>query len=95
MSSIKQFIEEVNLVHSFYNAPDIAVDPVSGRVDLDLLLNSEAQYLFSELDNNLDPACLKCDGEISRAEFIRRYKFYNQAMMELYTLGFKYEQQHY
>lgn len=53
---------------------------------LDLTTQWGRQEIADLLDSNLSPENLTCDGELSRSEVDRRYRYYTKAASELLKL---------
>jgi hypothetical protein len=76
--SLKKYIDEVN-GSWFRKGPTI---------DIKSLTDAQAQEMFQQLDNNLSPENISCDGEAPRAQVIRRTKLYRGAIDDLKAKGF-------
>ena len=52
------------------------------------LTTSDADEIFRSLGGDLSPENLCCDGELPRAQVVRRKRLYDGAVAELRALGF-------
>ena len=73
MKNLQAYIDQKNTWGSFFNSPQINF-PLS---------QTQVNDLAHSLDGDLSPENLHCDGEISRAEADRKYRFYATVYREL------------
>jgi hypothetical protein len=59
------------------------------EMDIDNLSKEDADELFEDIDCGLSPENLHCDGEISHAQAMAKYRNYMGAVKELKRMGFK------
>lgn len=57
-------------------------------ININNLTGENAKTLFGNLDNELSPENLHCDGEISNAQAQAKYKYFKAVEKELLSLGF-------
>lgn len=62
----------------------------AGRSEFDVnnLTTNDAEELFNNIDCDLSPENLTCDGELPRAEVQKRKRFYKACIAELEQAGF-------
>ena len=73
MRTLEKFIKEQNAWTSFFGSAPITFP----------LTQAAADQVARTLDAKLSPENLHCDGEISRAEAQRKYRFYAKVYSEL------------
>ena len=73
-TALRQYVEQRNR----YQTP----------MDVDNLSADDANRLFREIDGDLSPENLHCDGEITAAQAREREKFFYQVLTDLKGLGF-------
>jgi hypothetical protein len=73
MQNLNSFIDDMNRWGSFFNTPEIKF-PLSQQ---------QARDIASQLDSRLSPENLHCDGEISHAQAMQKYRFYATVYEEL------------
>lgn len=73
MQNLQNFIDDNNRWIAFFNTAPMTF-PLS---------QTQVNDLARTLDSKLSPENLHCDGEISRAEAQRKYKFYAKVYKEL------------
>jgi hypothetical protein len=57
-------------------------------LNIDTLTKEQADDLYEGIDCGLSPENLHCDGEITRAQAMSKYRTYMQAVKELKRRGF-------
>jgi len=73
MKNLQAYIDQKNTWGSFFGSPKINF-PLS---------QTQVNDLARSLDGDLSPENLHCDGEISRAEANRKYKYLSRVAQEL------------
>ena len=73
MQTLKKFINDNNGWIAIFGNPQMTFPLTQSNVD----------DLLNTLDSNLSPENLHCDGEISHAEAMRKYRFYATVAREL------------
>lgn len=82
MSHLKEYVEGLNRMSDIFGGE---------RIDLDNLDNAVAQRIFNNLDGDLSPENLTCDGELSFARVQMKVKMLNGAATELMAMGYRAE----
>ena len=59
------------------------------ELSIDTLTKDQADELFISIDGGLSPENLHCDGEITRAQAMTKYRNYMGAVKELKKMGFE------
>lgn len=75
MKTLIKFVDQQNAWRRAYGGKLLDLTTMWGR-----------QEIADLLDSNLSPENLTCDGELSRSEVDRRYRFYTKAASELLKL---------
>ena len=75
MRELTQFVEQENRWAGLF-----------GHGPLSLAIDTDRQKIADSIDAKLSPENLTCDGELSRAEVHRRYKFLTRAASQLKKL---------
>lgn len=75
MKELKQFVEQENRWAGLF-----------GYAPLSLAIDTDRQKIASAIDAKLSPENLTCDGELSRAEVDRRYRFLRRVAAQLIQL---------
>jgi hypothetical protein len=57
-------------------------------LDIDTLTTEQANDIYEGIDIGLSPENLHCDGEITRAQAVKKFNVYMQAVEELQKRGF-------
>lgn len=83
--SLKKLIEDYNFWPKMTGKGEIL--PVNPKK----LTAQQAAKLYSRLEGQLSPENLHCDGEISHAQAMAKYRMYHKAIAELQALGFSSE----
>ena len=73
MQTLTKFIQDNNRWIALFGTPPVTFP----------LTQADADRIARTLDSQLSPENLHCDGEISRAEANRKYRFYAQVYREL------------
>ena len=73
MKNLTQYIDEKNHWSSFFNSKPVTF-PLSQK---------DVDSIAQDLDCALSPENLHCDGEISRAEADRKYRYYGRVIRDL------------
>lgn len=75
ISTLEQYVEQKNKWAAIFKGKQLS------------LLNAEdRQKIADSLDADLSPENITCDGERSRSEVQRLYKFYSRAALELKSI---------
>ena len=75
MQALKNYVEEKNTWQILFSGTKLlTLDTASGR-----------KAIAEQLDCDLSPENLHCDGEISQAEAQRKYNYYGKVIKELET----------
>jgi len=80
--SKRQLAEIIDFQNIWRRAKD---EPV---MDIDNLSKEDADYLFDHIDCGLSPEHLHCDGEITHAQAMKKYRDYMGAIDYLKSKGF-------
>jgi len=80
-TNLKTYLERKNLWRNHTGEPDLTTDNLTPK---------DFESLFDSIENDLSPENLHCDGEISRAEAQKKYKFLMSVQKELETLYYAY-----
>lgn len=75
MKTLERFISDENQWRALFGHRQIDIDTAAGR-----------QEVATMLDSKLSPENLSCDGELSRSEIARRYRYYTTAAQQLKQL---------
>ena len=78
--SLKKYVEHLNLWSELHNEGEVYEYPVTTR--------HTAQVIFAELDSDLSPENLHCDGEISMREANAKLKAILKIALLLNNSGF-------
>ena len=73
MKNLQAYIDQKNAWTRFFNSPAINFP----------LTQAEVDGLASSLDADLSPENLHCDGEISRTQAQRKYRYYGRVIKDL------------
>ena len=82
MSHLKEYVEGLNRMSAIFGDGD--------NIDLDNLSDINAQVIFSNIEGDLSPENLTCDGELPAAQVRRKSKMLKGCIMELMAMGFTY-----
>ena len=77
--ALQQIIEQQNFWRKFRDQSEL---------NIDTLTVAEADDLYIGIDIGLSPENLHCDGEITRAQAVKKFNTYQQAVKELRKRGF-------
>jgi hypothetical protein len=80
MKNLQSYIDQKNLFRTFFKKP---------LYNIKSLTPALAQELHDELENDLSPENLACDGELRGAALQRKARMLNGAQAELVRMGFK------
>jgi hypothetical protein len=75
MTALQAYIDQKNKWQKLFKGPQYEIQTAKGR-----------QVVAACLDSDLSPENLTCDGELSRAEIVRRHKTLTAAATELARL---------
>ena len=75
MTALQAYINQKNKWNAIFKGEQFELDTAKGR-----------QRVAESLDADLSPENLTCDGELSRAEIVRRHKVLTAAATELARL---------
>lgn len=75
MKELNQFVEQENRWSAIF-----------GRAPLSLSIDTDRRKIARAIDTKLSPENLTCDGELSRAEVDRRYRFLRRVAAQLIQL---------
>lgn len=75
MSNLTVFVDRENAWASVINRPQLSLQNAKDR-----------QHIADRIDSQLSPENLSCDGECSRSEVNRKYRFLMSAAKELLKL---------
>ena len=75
ISTLEHFVEQKNSWNKIF-----------GKAPLSLLKKEDRQEIADCIDSELSPENLHCDGEISHAEAMRKYKYLNRCAQELLSI---------
>ena len=81
MENLQAVIEEENAVAEMCGCSNDEL------LSLETLTEDQAQRLWRQLESNLSPENLTCDGELSHSQVARRFKLYTAAQKELLSTG--------
>ena len=74
MQNLIAYIDNKNYIRELFG---------DAKFDLACLSQADVEEIARSLDADLSPENLHCDGEISRTEANRKYKFYSKVYEEL------------
>ena len=75
MKELKEFVERENKWSSLFGSPALSLASAADR-----------KRIAGKIDSCLSPENLTCDGELSRAEVNRKFKFLTRAAEQLMKL---------
>ena len=81
MSHLKEYVEGLNRMSAIFGGE---------QIDLDNLDDVVAQRIFSNIEGDLSPENLTCDGELSVAQVQKKNTMLKGAIMDLMAMGFTY-----
>ena len=74
MSALKEYVNRINLFRGWNSQP---------AINASKLTQADVDFIAEQLDCDMSPENLACDGEISVREINRKAKFYNEVAFEL------------
>lgn len=83
MSHLKEYVEGLNRMSAIFGGE---------QIDLDNLDAAGAQRIFNDIEGDLSPENLTCDGELPFVQVQKKVKMLNGAVTELMAMGFQFTQ---
>jgi hypothetical protein len=80
MKNLQSYVEQKNFYRKLFNKP---------LYNITALTPGQAQELHDDLDNDLSPENLTCDGEVRGAALQRKSRMLHGAQAELIKMGFE------
>mgnify|MGYP006283360379 CR=1 FL=1 len=78
MKALKQYLVHMNMVRTLHGVPVIDINNMSER---------DVMSIVAQLENDMSPENLHCDGELERSAVMIKKQYYDQVIADLASGG--------